>query len=261
MGLAMGLGNGAQRPFQLPQLPPLMLTKSAAKTFFLGGTALCGVAFVLLTMDTLAQLPSRSHQEAMTDQVVRGHHIWNKNNCMGCHTLLGEGGYYAPELTKVVERRGAPWIEAFLEDPEGFFPGRRKMVKYAIFDPSKVGAETAAANKADIIAFLDWVGKIDTNGFPAKPTMNQAGPQIPADAQRLEGAPPFFRSVCSGCHAVGGVGGNVGPALDGVSTRLDEVYLRRWIANPQALKPGTAMPKLAMDEATLDSIVTFLRTL
>ncbi|MCP5020466.1 MAG: cytochrome c, partial [bacterium] len=78
-----------------------MLTKSAAKAFFLGGTALCGIAFILLTMDTLKAMPERSNQEQMSEQVVRGHHIWNKNNCMGCHTLMGEGAYYAPELTKV----------------------------------------------------------------------------------------------------------------------------------------------------------------
>lgn len=43
---------------------------------------------------------------------------------MGCHTLLGEGAYYAPELTKVVERRSAAWIDRFLQDPEAMYPGR-----------------------------------------------------------------------------------------------------------------------------------------
>ncbi len=238
-----------------------MLTKSQAKAFFLGGTALCGVAFLLLTLDTLAQMPARSNQDAMSEEVVRGHMIWNKNNCMGCHTILGEGAYYAPELTQVVERRGKEWIAAFLEDPESFYPGRRKMIKYDFYDPAIVGAEEAARNKADTIAFLEWVGNIDTNGFPAEPDLVQGAATQEIDPTKLEGAPEMFRNICFGCHQVGGQGGNVGPALDGVSERFEEDYLRQWIADPQAVKPGTTMPKFPMDEATLDAIVQYLQTL
>ncbi|MCA9000384.1 MAG: c-type cytochrome [Planctomycetes bacterium] len=237
-----------------------MLTKSAAKAFFLGGTALCGLAFLLLTADTMASMPKRSNQEQMTEQVVRGHHIWNKNNCMGCHTLMGEGAYYAPELTKVVERRGEAWINLFLENPqsENFYQGRRKMIRYDIFNSEVVGPEVAAANKADIIAFLAWVGRIDTNGFPAKPDMTAPIPDPPNYAR----APQKFKDVCTACHSVDGKGGNVGPALDGVFQRFpEEGYLRRWIANPQAIKPGTIMPVIELQGEELDAIVQYLESL
>ncbi|MDF1798910.1 MAG: c-type cytochrome [Planctomycetota bacterium] len=238
-----------------------MLTKSAAKAFFLGGTALCSAAFLLLTLDTLAAFPKRSNQDQMTEQVVRGHHIWNKNNCMGCHTLMGEGGYYAPELTKVLERRGGPWINSFLQDPESFYPGRRKMIKYDIFVDAEVGAEVAAGNRADIIAFLDWVGKIDLNGFPAEPDMKGSGMASAVDPTKLEAAPDYFKTVCIGCHSVGGQGGNVGPTLDGVSDRFDEAYLRTWISDPQSVKPGTSMPDLGVEGELLDELVHYLGTL
>ncbi len=237
-----------------------MLTKSAAKAFFLGGTALCGVAFILLTLDTLAEMPKRSNEEQMTEQVVRGHHIWNKNNCMGCHTLMGEGAYYAPELTKVVERRGAVWIAAFLEDPQKFYPGRRKMIRYDMFNPAVVGAEAAAGHKADIIAFLAWVGRIDTNGFPADPDMTGKATVV-VDPSVLERAPQMFKDICFACHQVGGQGGRGGPALDGVSKRFDAAYLRKWIADPQSVKPGTIMPTLNITGDTLEQLVTYLGSL
>ena len=235
-----------------------MLTKSAAKAFFLGGTALCGVAFILLTLDTLSQLPERSHQDMMTDQVVRGHEIWNKNNCMGCHTLMGEGAYYAPELTKVLDRRGAPWIDTFLQDPEAFYPNRRKMIKYDIFNDEAVGAEEAAGHRADIIAFLDWVGKIDTNGFPADPDLVPESVAASADPSLMASAPAYVQTVCAGCHSIGGTGGNVGPALDGVSSRFDTEYLRKWVSDPQSVKPDTTMPALPMSDQELDDIIEFL---
>jgi len=241
-----------------------MLTKSAAKTFFLGGTALCSIAFVLLTMDTLAQFPERSNQEKMTPAVVRGNHIWTKNNCMGCHTLMGEGAYYAPELTKVMDRRSPEWIAEFLKDPERMYPGRRKMVKYAMFDPAEVGAEEAKKNVDDIVAFLTWVGEIDLNGFPAEPDMAQA-PRAQATgaapSTSLAAAPAYFSSVCIGCHAVGGQGGQVGPALDGVASRLDGDFMRRWISDPQSVKPGTTMPDLGLEGDDLEAILDYLATL
>jgi len=111
-----------------------MLSKSAARAFFLGGTLIVSAVFVGLTVDTLGQIPERSNASEMTEAVKRGHDIWTDNNCMGCHTLLGEGAYYAPELTKVVDRRGAEWIKVFIKDPEAMYPGRRKMVKYGFND-------------------------------------------------------------------------------------------------------------------------------
>src|SRR5687768_8391863 len=107
-----------------------MLSKSNARLFFLTGTGGFSFVFLGLTVDNLRQVPARSHTEALTDEVVHGKELWDSNNCMGCHTLLGEGAYYAPELTRVVERRGEEWMRVFLRDPAAMFPGERKMVQY-----------------------------------------------------------------------------------------------------------------------------------
>lgn len=136
-----------------------MLSKSAAKSFFLVGTFICMGAFVLLTLDTIKQVPAQTRAENLTESVIRGKHLWENNNCMGCHTLLGEGAYYAPELTKVFDRRGAAFIKQILTDPEGTFPGMRKMVKYPLTDQ----------DKEDLVSFFKWIGEIDLNGFPPKP--------------------------------------------------------------------------------------------
>ncbi len=87
-------------------------------------------------------------------------------NCMNCHTLLGNGAYYAPDLTKAWLDPG--WVHedvreglmlAFLQDPEGnartFGTGRR-MPNLDITEDEAKG----------IVAFLKWMSTIDTNGFP-----------------------------------------------------------------------------------------------
>jgi len=97
-------------------------------------------------------------------------------NCMNCHTLLGNGAYFAPDLTKAW--LDPAWIDesvredlmlAFLLDPAGnartYGTGRR-MPHLGITEPEARG----------VIAFLKWMSAIDTNGFPADfPAIAQDG--------------------------------------------------------------------------------------
>ena len=79
----------------------------------------------------------------------------------------------------------------------------------------------------------------------------------------LSGAaqPELFRTICVACHAVSGVGGIVGPPLDDVRNHKTRDELLAWIANPQQIKPGTAMPQIEMTDAQRGEIVDFLLSL
>ena len=132
-----------------------MLSKKQARAFFLGGTVVTFLIFIGLTIYSFSKAQDQSNDGNITEAVVRGKKIWEENNCMGCHTLLGEGAYYAPELTKVIDRRGKGYIKAVLMTPVSWEPNGRKMVAYGF---SKEEAD-------DLIAFFDWIDDIDLNGF------------------------------------------------------------------------------------------------
>jgi nitric oxide reductase subunit C len=235
-----------------------MLSKSQAKAFFLWGTALCGVAFIGLTVDTFRQIPKLTNQQNMNESVIRGKHLFDRNNCMGCHTILGEGAYYAPELTKVYERRGEAFIKAMLTDPEAMYPGERKMTTYKFSEQEK----------SDLIAFFKWIGEMDLQGFPPKPTMAQmAAPNAteqtpPGQAVVVRSnRPQVYNQMCVACHALQGQGGAIGPALDGVGSRRDADYIKRWLTNPLAIKENSKMPKLPLSEADITELTAFLSQL
>lgn len=130
-----------------------MLSKQQARAFFLGGTLVTFLAFIGLTIFSFSK--DQTNKENITESVVRGKQLWETNNCMGCHTLLGEGAYYAPELTKVIDRRGEGYIKAVLMTPEPWQPNGRKMVAYGMTEDE--------AN--DMIEFFKWIDGIDLNGF------------------------------------------------------------------------------------------------
>jgi nitric oxide reductase subunit C len=235
-----------------------MLSKSQAKIFFLGGTGVFSAAFLALTIDTHRQVPAQTRQANITEEVARGKRIWEDNNCMGCHTLFGEGAYYAPELTKAVERRGKPWLRLFLKDPAAMFPNDRKMVNYHFKDEQI----------EDVIAFLEWCGKVDLNGFPAKPPLaEKMKATTSAPVVTTKAIPVIFDTMaCTGCHSLGGKGGAAGLALG--APPLDDVYKRKtrdelkvWIADPQKIKPDTKMPKLPLTPEQVNEIADFLSSL
>jgi cytochrome c len=89
------------------------------------------------------------------------------------------------------------------------------------------------------------------------------------DADR--GRAAFIAKGCGGCHTLGGVpqaNGLVGPPLDGVARlamlagRLENKpgNLMRWIAEPQSVAPGTAMPNLSLTPRERRDIAAFLYT-
>lgn len=227
-----------------------MLSKKSARSFFVIGTVVCFGCFIVLTIDTFRKIPAQTNEQDLTKSAIRGKHLFDKNNCMGCHTILGEGAYYAPELTKVYEKRGAKFIEMMLTDPEKMFPGKRKMIKY----------DFSNQEKSDLIEFLKWIGKIDLNGFPPEPDLkvsqkNVAG--LPANQ------PEVIQDMCMSCHSLGGQGSldGPGPSLDGVGSRYNEDYLKRWLTDPESIKPDTEMPNLDLDPELVKELASYLSKL
>ena len=93
-------------------------------------------------------------------------------NCMNCHTLLGNGAYYAPDLTKAwldpAWKDGGPLqgmtgkatkeeaMAEFLMHPSQYPTHARMMPNLGITEAEAKG----------LVAFLKHMSSIDTNGFP-----------------------------------------------------------------------------------------------
>ena len=113
-------------------------TKSMARNIFYGGSAFFILVFLALTFDTNSALPERDNRGAPTEEVALGKRVWEENNCIGCHTLLGEGAYFAPELGNVYKRFGSTEaIKGFIRSrPKEGIPGRRSMPQFNLSEES-----------------------------------------------------------------------------------------------------------------------------
>ena len=136
-----------------------IFTKSVARNIYYGGSAFFILLFLVLTFDTHQRLPQRDTREALTETTAHGKRLWEENNCIGCHTLLGEGSYFAPELGNVYLRYGESKeaIKAFIKSrPANGIPGRRSMPQFN-FTEEELEA---------IAEFLKYTSGINTENWP-----------------------------------------------------------------------------------------------
>ena len=134
-------------------------TKSMARNIFYGGSMFFFLLFLVLTFDTMSALPERDNRHNITEQVAKGKAVWEQNNCIGCHTLLGEGAYFAPELGNVYTRFGnsTEAIKGFIKSrPKEGVPGRRSMPQFNLSE-----------EELDAVAeFLKYASEINTANWP-----------------------------------------------------------------------------------------------
>ncbi|MDD5395127.1 MAG: cytochrome c [Thiothrix sp.] len=136
-----------------------IFTKSMARNIYYGGSTFFILLFLALTLDTHQAWPARDNHQNLTEQVAAGKRLWERNNCIGCHTLLGEGAYFAPELGNVYKRFGGSKdaLKAFIRSrPVEGVPGRRSMPQFNFTD----------AELDEVVEFLKYTSEINTNNWP-----------------------------------------------------------------------------------------------
>lgn len=219
------------------------MNKRQTRLFALISTGIAVLVFLGLTLDSHRQFPTLTNAQNITPEVTRGKDVWHENNCINCHTLFGEGAYYAPDLTKITQHRGAPYLTAFLKDPSRFYDEQRHR---RLMPNQNLSDEDIAA----LIAFLDWVANVDNQGWPPRPILvsgasipgtsmsisqqdaASASQQLPPGARPVSGnedpialGEALFRSatpVCTACHSTAPGVNLAGPTLAGLATRAEQ---------------------------------------
>ncbi len=222
------------------------MTLSQGKAIFIWGTAISAVIFLFLTYDSLVKMPKRTQEERLDAHVAAGKWVWQKHNCNDCHTILGIGGYYAPDVTKVMSYRDNDWVASFLKNPEKVWPNPRKMPNLHLQDQEI----------ADVIAFLTWVNGIDTNNWPPKPLVAAAVTSV------SPGEAVYKAQGCSACHMIAGVGGKVGPDLSRAGKMHDKAWIEAQLRDPKSHNPQSIMPSFSkLPEKDIDNLADYLAKL
>lgn len=147
-------------------------------------------------------------------------------------------------------RTNTMWIQA---DQPGQFQG-----KCAEYCGTSHGVMDFLVVAEEPQQFQAWVNKMKNQ--QVKPAS-----ELAAEGEKL------FAQNCASCHAVAGTNykGTLGPDLTGFAERSkvagvlenNEENLRKWIADPAAIKPDSKMPRLPLNEKQISAVTAFLRSL
>ena len=225
--------------------------------FFVGGTTLFSLVFIALTIDSHRQFARLTHEEALTSNVVAGKHVWHRKDCINCHTLLGEGAYYAPDLTKITQLRGEPYLRQFLKDPSRFYSEEQhgRLMPNPNLSDQEIG---------DVIAFLTWVSNIDNQNWPPRPIVVSAAtpagialgtpaPDAASNNPIALGESLFSKSppACFSCHSTQPGVQLVGPSLAGVGARAaDLMQTPGYTGTAQARRRPTSASRFCIPAPT-----------
>ena len=142
-----------------------VMTKSMARNIFYGGSLFFILIFVGLAVHSHLYIVNVStNKETLTPSVVSGKRLWEENACINCHTIIGEGAYFAPELGNVMTRWGVldnpddafERLKAWMESMPTGIEGRRQMPQFNLSDEEI----------RQLTDFLIWTDTIDTQGWP-----------------------------------------------------------------------------------------------
>lgn len=223
------------------------MSNKAARNLFIFGSLFFFAIFVILTIDTMGKLDKRAPE--ITEEVNAGKMVWHKYDCIGCHTILGNGSYFAPDMTKITEKKPKDYLKQFLMDPKSVNP-KASMPKLGI-----------SSKEADrLIAFLDWMSRVDTNGWPPKPILATAAGV--AVKELTAGQRVYQSQNCANCHMISGIGGTTGPDLTHVGSKRDRAWLFGHFKDPKAYVPNSAMPGYGhLGEKELNDLTDYIVSL
>ncbi len=222
------------------------MSNKAARNLFIVGSLFFFAIFIAMTVDPLGKLDARAPE--ITQAVADGKMVWHKYDCVGCHTILGNGTYFAPDVTTVAARKPKSFLKQFLMDPQS-------VNRHAVMPT--LGITSTEAD--DLIAFLDWISKVDTNGWPPKPILATAAS---LGGQQLSAGQLVYQSQgCSNCHSINGIGGTLGPDLTKEGLRHDKEWIVGHFKDPQKYVKNSAMPPIAASDTDIEQLTAYMLTL
>jgi len=184
-------------------------------------------------------------------QVARGRTLFERYDCLSCHSLDKRGGTLRPGGAQGVTAPDLSRVGGSGFDPQWY--------------DKHLGHRTAAAEGPWRTAF----GEIPADERHAIDVFLSSRVGAPG---LVEAKAAFHTLGCRGCHKIGGVGGDDGPDLTRAgekdAARLDftrvggEHTLANWLAEhfraPAQVVPGSAMPTLGLSESQIDALVFYL---
>ena len=232
--------------------------------------------FFFLTVQTMSEINRPHPSNESPDIVIVAHQWWwdmkypkyNVETANELHIPVNKKLLAQIESADVIHDW---WVPALGRKIDAV-PGRKN---YTWIDASKPGDYEGTCSEYCGMQHAWMRIKViaeSQNDFNKWIKSQQQIPSIANESNALKGEKFFLSNTCADCHAISGTpaDANVGPNLTHFASRQtmlsgmmknNDHNLKRWLTDPQKVKPGARMPNFILTKAEVNELAEYLEEL
>jgi mono/diheme cytochrome c family protein len=199
---------------------------------------------------------------AQTPRLDRGRELLLTLNCVGCHRLQGfdRPAMLGPDLTNVGTKVTRSWIYKWLKDPRTLTAPDGSVLVNGYENEDEPRMPKFRLNEKELRALSGYLSTLASKPIPTY----KFDPKVVAAWEKRpdlvdQGETRFRQMFCTTCHSLAVtragetkmIGGDIGPELTKVGSKVDPDWLAAWLRNPQAYLPHSKMPRYQWSEQDL----------
>jgi mono/diheme cytochrome c family protein len=205
-----------------------------------------------------------------TPQLTRGRQLLAELNCQGCHRLPGieRPAMLGPDLTNIGEKVSREWIYKWLKEPRTIVDkdGNVKVNGYETEEePRMPKFRLSEGELRGLSAYLSLQKAKHLVPYKIDARVVAAWSKNPELIS--QGELRFRQMFCSTCHSLAVtragesklIGGDIGPELTKVGSKVNADWLMAWLRDPQGLMPHTRMPRYGWSDEDLYKVTQYIK--
>jgi mono/diheme cytochrome c family protein len=209
------------------------------------------------------------HKEDLpqTPRLNRGRELLAKLNCAACHRIEGieKPAMFGPDLANVGDKVSREWIYKWLAEPRTVMDASGNVtvngyeteprMPYFALKPTEISA---------LSAYLSSLKGNTVESYKFNPGVIAALKDKPGAV--ADGEIRFQQMFCTTCHSLAVtragvtevIGGDIGPELTKVGTKVKLDWLIGWLRNPQGYQPHSSMPRYGWSDEDLYKVSLYM---
>jgi mono/diheme cytochrome c family protein len=206
-----------------------------------------------------------------TPQLTRGRQFLDSLNCQGCHRLPGieRPQMLGPDLSSIGTKVSREWIYKWLKEPRAIVDKDGNVVinGYETEDEPRMPKFRLNGDELrGLSAYLSVQKAKPLVPYTIDPRVIAAWSKNPELTE--QGELRFRQMFCSTCHSLAVtragetklIGGDIGPELTKVGSKVKPEWLIAWLRDPQSYLPHTRMPRYGWSDEDLYKVTQYIET-
>jgi mono/diheme cytochrome c family protein len=206
-----------------------------------------------------------------TPRLDQGRKLLVTLNCVGCHRLQGIEGpaMVGPNLTNIGTKVSRAWIYKWLKEPRVITASDGSVLVNGYENEDELRMPKFRLSEKELRALSGYLSTLASDQIPPY----KFDPRVVAAWEKRpdlidQGETRFRQMFCTTCHSLAVtragetklIGGDIGPELTKVGSKVNPDWLAAWLRNPQSYLAHAEMPRYQWSEQDLYVVTRYIES-